>query len=163
MADYSHVTHEFEPVFDENSRVLILGSIPSVKSREVGFYYGNKQNRFWRLIARLTNSEIPETTEEKTKLLLRNGIALWDVISECDIIGSGDSSIRNAKPVEIGRILDCCNIDEIFANGKTAAAYYRRFLEPATGRKIVALPSTSPANAACGFERLCEEWSVILG
>jgi hypoxanthine-DNA glycosylase len=161
-AQYTHVVHEFEPIYDCRSRILILGSLPSVKSRENNFYYGNPQNRFWRVIARLTDCEIPETIEEKTALLLKNRIALWDVISECDIIGSSDSSIKNPVPADLSAILEVSPIERIYANGSTAAKYYRRFQKNIICREITVLPSTSPANAAWSFDRLCSAWSVIV-
>ena len=98
MSEYTHIVHEFEPVFDGNSRVLILGSLPSVKSREQGFYYGHPQNRFWRVTAAVFGEPVPNTIAEKRAMLLRCGVAVWDVIAECDIIGSSDASIKNALP-----------------------------------------------------------------
>lgn len=157
MSGYIHVKHGFEPVFDENSRVLILGSVPSVKSRESNFYYGHPQNRFWRVVAALTESDIPVTVGEKTAMLKENGIALWDVIAECDIEGSSDASIKNAVPADLSRILNAGGIKRIYANGSAAARYYKKF----HGKEISALPSTSPANAAWSFERLLEAWKCI--
>ena len=158
MAEYTRVKTTFEPVYAENSRVLILGTFPSVKSREENFYYGHPQNRFWRLIARLTGETVPSTIEEKKELLLRHGIALWDVVLECDIIGSSDSSIRNVVPADINRILRSANIEKIIANGATAHRLYEKYCREATGRDAVKCPSTSPANAACGKDRLAELW-----
>lgn len=162
MAEYIRVKTTFEPVFDENSRVLILGTFPSVKSREENFYYGHPQNRFWRLIASITDEAVPVTISEKKALLLRHGIALWDVVLECDIIGSSDSSIRNVVPADINRILRSANIEKIIANGATAHRLYEKYCKEATGRDIIKCPSTSPANAAFGMERLMEEWRRIL-
>lgn len=117
-SEYTHIKHEFEPVFDKNSKILVLGTLPSVKSRENNFYYGHPQNRFWKLIAALCDEDIvPQTIEEKKQMLLRNHIAVWDVISECDIIGSSDSSIKNVVPVDLSVILDNADIDRIYANG----------------------------------------------
>ena len=117
-SEYTHIKHEFEPVFDENSKVLVLGTLPSVKSRENNFYYGHPQNRFWKLIAALCDEDIvPQTIEEKRKILLKHHIAVWDVISECDIIGSSDSSIKNVVPADLSVILDNTDIDRIYANG----------------------------------------------
>lgn len=158
MSEYTHIVHGFEPVFDENSRVLILGSLPSVKSREDGFYYGHPRNRFWTVIAALTDSPLPLTREDKMSMLLKAGIAVWDVVAECDIIGSSDSSIKNVKPTDLKRVLDGCSIKAIFANGGTAAGLYGKFQRSLTGRDIITLPSTSPANAAWSAERLTEEW-----
>ena len=155
---YEHITHGFEPVYDTNSRILILGSLPSVKSREQGFYYGHPRNRFWTVIAAIVNKPLPVTIPDKKRLLLDSGIAVWDVISECDIIGSADAKIKNAVPANIGKILDAADIDKIFANGSTAAALYRKHIQSVTGREIIALPSTSPANAAWSTENLIDEW-----
>ncbi len=153
--------HTIPPVYDKNSRVLILGSFPSVKSREYGFFYGHRQNRFWRVIAAVCGEEAPETIEGKKSLLLRNGIAVWDVIRSCEISGSADSSIKNAVPNDIGFILKESKIDRIFTNGRKADALYKKYLEKVTGIRSVCLPSTSPANASHSLERLTEEWSVI--
>ena len=155
-------SHLFAPVFDENSRILILGTFPSVKSREMGFYYGHPQNRFWKVIAALTEEEVPQTIEEKKAVLLRHGIAVWDVIASCDIAGSSDSSIKNVVPADLKRILDHCRIEKIFANGATAARLYEKYQRAETGMEIVTLPSTSPANAAWSLQRLCEHWGAAL-
>ncbi|MCR5206871.1 MAG: DNA-deoxyinosine glycosylase [Eubacterium sp.] len=156
------IVHPIPPVYDENSRVLILGSFPSVKSREYGFFYGHPQNRFWRVIAEITGEEIPVTNDEKGALLIRNNIAVWDVIHSCEISGSADSSIKNAVPNNIMKIINNSNIERIFTNGKKADELYRRYLESETGIKAVCLPSTSPANAAWSLERLKEKWKEIL-
>ena len=153
--------HPIPPLFSENSRVLILGSFPSVASREAAFFYGHKQNRFWRVISELFGAELPESIEAKTSLILENRLALWDVIAECDITGSSDSSIKNVKPNDLNIILSGCNIKQIFVNGKTAEKNYIRYIEPKLGRKAVCLPSTSPANAAWSVERLVGEWKII--
>ena len=159
--EYQHITHPFFPVFDGHSEILILGSLPSVKSRENAFYYGHPQNRFWRVMAALYHETVPESIEEKKRLLLDNHIALWDVIQSCDIRGSSDSSIRNAVPTDLQSILENSKVRRIFANGKTAAALYRKYQFKKTGIEIVTLPSTSPANAVWTFERLCEAWKII--
>lgn len=161
MSSAEQVTHEFEPVFDGHSRVLILGTFPSVKSRENQFYYGHPQNRFWKIMARLTESDVPETIEEKKKILLGHGIAIWDVIARCEIQGSSDSSIRNVVPADLSRILDNCSITEIYANGGTAKKLYEKYSKVKTGRAITGLPSTSPANAAYSVDRLMESWGEI--
>lgn len=155
------VLHPFGPLYDENSRVLILGSFPSVKSREQQFFYGHPKNRFWPLLAALTGAEIPKSIEEKKQLALKNGIALWDVIASCEIVGSSDSSIRNARPNDITPILENSGVQKIFTNGKTADSLYMRYIFPATGISSVCLPSTSPANAAWNMERLLSAWKVI--
>lgn len=158
---YTHVSHDFEPVFEENSKVLILGTFPSVKSRENQFYYGHPQNRFWKVIAGLTESEVPQTIEEKKKLLLEHGIAIWDVIESCDIIGSSDSSIKNVVPADIERVVANSKIQNIYANGGTAKKLYEKYSQKKTGREIIGLPSTSPANAAYSLERLLECWQEV--
>ena len=158
---YTHVQHTFEPVFDEHSRILILGSFPSVKSREIQFYYGHPQNRFWKLMAQLLDVPIPQSIDEKKTMLLTHGLALWDVITSCDIKGSSDSSIKNVKPTELRKILDASNIKQIYANGSKAGQLYKKYQLPLTGMEAVVLPSTSPANAAWSLERLCEAWRKI--
>lgn len=159
---YTRVTHGFEPVYDEHSRILILGSFPSVKSRENSFYYGHPQNRFWKLMARLLEEPLPETIEEKKRLLLSHGIAVWDVVAACDIKGSSDSSIRNVIPADINRILRAADIEKIIANGDTAYKLYHKYCEPHTGREALKCPSTSPANAIFTLDRLADAWSRIL-
>lgn len=160
--EYIRIQRSIGPIYDENSKILILGSFPSVKSREQNFYYGHPHNRFWPLMARLLESPVPETREEKTRLLLSHGIALWDSIDSCDIIASSDSSIKNAVPVDIMRVLGSADIRKIFANGAAAAKVYDRYLRAVTGREIIALPSTSPANAAWQPDRLYEKWREVL-
>ena len=160
--EYEHITHSFKPVYDENSRILILGTLPSVKSRENNFYYGHKQNRFWKLLAYLLDESVPETIDEKKYMLLKNHIGIWDVIQSCDIKGSSDSSIRNVKPTDIRKILETADIKQVYANGNKAGALYKKYHLPLTGMEAITLPSTSPANAAWSFERLCEAWTRIL-
>lgn len=162
MGEYHHLTHEFPPVYDENSRILILGSFPSVKSREQKFFYGHPQNRFWKVTAAVLNCPVPETVEEKKEMLLTHGIALWDVIAECDIIGSSDSSIRNVVPNDLGEILRTGKISAIYANGGTAKRLYDRFQKEVCQMEAIGLPSTSPANAAYSVERLTEKWKEIV-
>lgn len=171
MAEYSHIHHTFEPVYDEKSKILILGSLPSVKSREEGFYYGHPRNRFWKVITAVvkmqknnnynTNNTESLTIKDKKQLLLSNGIAIWDVIESCDIKGSSDSSIKNAKANDIERILKNSNIKRIYANGKTAGNLYRKYIFPKLKIDIIDLPSTSPANAAYSLEKLIAEWKNI--
>ena len=156
------VVHPIAPVYDKDSEVLILGSFPSVKSRETEFFYGHRQNRFWRVIASVCGEEVPESTEEKKALLLKNNIALWDVIASCEITGSADSSIKNAVPNNIMKIINKSKIARIYTNGKKADELYIKYLEKETGIKAICLPSTSPANAAWSFERLCAEWKRII-
>lgn len=157
------VLHQMlEPVYDEKSAVLILGSFPSVKSREQGFYYGNPQNRFWKTLAAVLDSETPDTVSQKKELLLSHGIALWDVIESCSIEGSDDGSIRGVIPADIKGLLNRTSISRIFTNGGKAYALYRKFCEKETGIPAQPLPSTSPANAAWNLQRLVAAWSVIL-
>ena len=160
---YQHAEHEFGPVYDQDSRVLILGSFPSVKSREQQFYYGHPQNRFWKMIAAVYGEALPGTIQEKKELLLRNRIALWDVIESCDIIGSSDSSIKNVKPNPVATIIKNTEIKLICCNGEKA---YRLFIkynpELAAEIPVCKMPSTSPANAACTLERLIGEWREVL-
>ena len=151
--------HPIPPVFDENSKILILGSFPSVKSREARFFYGHPQNRFWKTLATVLNAECPVTVEEKKDFLLSHKIAVWDVIKSCEISGSADSSIRDAEPNELDRIFGAADIKAVFANGGTAYRLYKKF-NPAPD--ALRLPSTSPANAAFSLERLINEWKVIL-
>lgn len=153
--------HPIPPVYDKNSEILILGSFPSVKSREAAFFYGHPQNRFWRVTARVFEEEVPVTTEEKKAFLLKNHIAVWDVIQSCDIVGSSDSSIRNVTVNDLNLILNAGNIRTVYVNGKTALKYYRKYTEPLINRPAVDLPSTSPANAAWNEDRLYEAWKVI--
>ena len=153
--------HPIPPVYDENSRVLILGSFPSVKSREQGFFYGHPQNRFWRVLAAVYRDEVPLTVPDRRAFLLRHGVALWDVLAACEIRGSADATIRAAAPNDLGPILAGAPIRAVFANGQTAGKLYRTYLEPLTGRPALVLPSTSPANAAWTLERLIEAWEVV--
>lgn len=159
---WERVTQEFAPVCDENCRVLILGTAPSRKSREVGFYYGHPQNRFWKMLAAVTGEEIPQTIEEKKALLLRNHIALHDVIHSCDIIGSSDSSIKNVEPADLKRILAVTGKVPILCNGGTAYKLYKKYQEKRLGIEALQMPSTSPANAAWKLEMLVETWGEAL-
>lgn len=159
---FTRVKHEFEPVYDEHSRILILGSFPSVKSRETSFYYGHTQNRFWKLMARLLDAPVPMTIEEKKALLLNHGIAIWDVVSECDIHGSSDLSIRNVIPANINQVLREADIELIITNGSTAHKLYEKYCQEHTGREAVKCPSTSPANAVFTLERLEESWNEVI-
>ncbi len=155
------VEHPIAPVYDAHSKILILGSFPSVKSREAMFFYGHPQNRFWRVAAAVFEDTFPETMEERRAFLLRHGIAVWDVIRSCDITGSSDASIKNVVPNDLREILEAAPIRTIYVNGKTAEKMYRKYTETLTGRDAVVLPSTSPANAAWSLERLIEAWRVI--
>lgn len=160
--EYKNIRHTFEPVCDKNSEILILGTFPSVKSRENNFYYGHPQNRFWKVIAGITGSSVPETVEEKKELLLENHIAIWDVIESCTITGSSDSSIKDVTVNDIGALIKDSRISAIYGNGAKACELYDRYVKEQTGIEIVKLPSTSPANAAFRLERLCEEWGKYI-
>lgn len=163
MKTAEQLVHPFPPVWDKHSEILILGSFPSVKSREMAFFYGHPQNRFWPLIAALYEDDTPQTVEARRAFLLRHHIALWDVLASCSIVGSSDSSIRDAVPNDIRPILAGAPIRGIYTNGQTASRLYQKYLLPEVGREAVCLPSTSPANAAWSFDRLAEAWSVIFG
>lgn len=178
MASYQHISHGFEPVFDEHSRILVLGSFPSVLSRENAFYYGNPQNRFWRVMAACLGESVPQneggssddgrplTLEEsitaKKRMLLEHGIALWDVIASCDIKGSSDASIKNVVPAQVERVLETAHIGAVICNGGTAGRLYKRYLQWQVGLAAHVLPSTSPANAAWQLERLTARWQEEL-
>ncbi|MCR5301382.1 MAG: DNA-deoxyinosine glycosylase [Lachnospiraceae bacterium] len=152
------IVHPIPPLYDKNSEILILGSFPSVRSREEGFFYGHPQNRFWKVMAAVFDSKVPRNTDEKKSFLLYNHIALWDVIGSCEIEGSSDSSIKNVSVNDLSIILEQADIKGIFVNGKTAYKYYVKYTEPAIGRAAVCLPSTSPANAAWSLDSLIQSW-----
>lgn len=156
------VVHTIPPLYDRHSRVLLLGSIPSPKSREIGFFYGHPQNRFWRVLAAVLGEEVPQTIEEKRAMCLKHHVALWDTIARCDIMGASDTSIRNAVPNDIGKLVRESEITRIFATGGKSAELYRKLIEPQLHIPITQLPSTSPANAAWSLERLIEVYRVIL-
>ncbi|MCF0150181.1 MAG: DNA-deoxyinosine glycosylase [Firmicutes bacterium] len=162
MADYRHIVHPFPPLYDENSRILILGSFPSVKSREQNFFYGHPQNRFWKVVAAVFDDIVPASIEEKKAFLHRHHIALWDSIAECDIKGSSDSSIRNAVPTDLRQILQGSQVKRIFCNGKASGTCYEKYQQPLLGIPAVTLPSTSPANAAFTMEKLIDAWSAAI-
>ena len=155
------IVHPIPPFFHNDSRILILGSFPSVKSREMLFFYGHPQNRFWRVTASVYGDKAPQTIEEKKAFLQRNRIALWDVIASCDITGSSDASIKNVTPNDLTVILDHAPIETIFVNGRTAEKMYQKYIADVIDRDAVCLPSTSPANAAWSLEKLVEAWGVI--
>lgn len=156
------IVHPIAPVFNEESKILILGSFPSVKSREAEFFYGHPQNRFWKVLSTILNKSEPKNTNEKRAMLLENHIAVWDVIGACEIEGSSDSTIKNVRANDLSRILEVADIKKIFVNGKTAKKYYDRYIFPVIGREAICLPSTSPANAAYSVARLSEAWRIIL-
>lgn len=157
----NRVIHPLPPVYDENSRVLILGSFPSVKSRETGFFYGHPRNRFWMVQAEVFEDDVPVTIAEKKRFLLKHGVAVWDVIASCEIRGSSDSSITNVRVNDLSIILNKADIKAIYVNGGKAESIYEKYMEKQVGRKCVRLPSTSPANAAWSLDRLTESWKII--
>ena len=161
MRTYTHVVHDLTPVYDEHSRILILGSLPSVKSRGQ-FFYNHPQNRFWKVLAAVTDHAPLENVEEKKQFLLEHQIALWDVIASCDIIGSSDSSIKNVVPTDIEPIINNSKITKIFCNGNTSGKYYKKYQQNNIGIEAVVLPSTSPANAAFSLEKLLEVWQKLI-
>ncbi len=155
------VTHPFPAVCDSNSRILILGSFPSVKSREINFYYGHPQNRFWKLLEEIFQEKIGTDVTDKKQFLKKKGIALWDVIASCRITGSADSSITDVRCNDIKQLLETTGIKRIYVNGRTAEKLYDKYVLPLTGVNCIYLPSTSPANAATSFNRLLENWRII--
>ena len=155
------ILHPISPLYNKESKVLVLGSFPSVKSREAQFFYHHPQNRFWKVISTICEETLPVTIEEKRELLLRNHIAVWDVIKSCEITGSADSSIKNVITNDLSEILHSAQINGMIANGNTAYQLYMKYIFPNTGIDIIRLPSTSPANASCSVDRLVEEWSLI--
>lgn len=159
--ELERVTHEFKPVYNEESRILMLGTMPSPKSRETGFYYGHPRNRFWKVVSDVCGEELPETREEKIAFALRNKIAVWDVLAGCEIKGAEDSSIRNPIPNDMNVVLGHSRIQAIFTTGTKAAQLYKRYCYKATGVEAVNLPSTSPANCRMGYGELYEAYSVI--
>lgn len=162
VLERTQAVHEIAPVFDECSRVLVLGSFPSVKSREGRFFYHHPQNRFWKVMAALFDAPVPQSVEEKKQLLLKNHIAVWDVVASCDIVGSSDTSIANVRPNDLNRILCQTPVTKIFANGAKAWELYKKYCQAQTGRPCEKLPSTSPANAACTLPKLVEAWKPVL-
>lgn len=155
------VRHDFAPVFNEESRVLMLGTMPSPKSRETGFYYGHPRNRFWKVVADVCKEELPQTREDKIAFALRNHIAIWDVLADCEIRGADDSSIRNPVANDMSRILEHADIKAIFTTGTKAAQLYKRYCYPKTGIEAVALPSTSPANCRMSYGELFHAYQEI--
>lgn len=154
----------FEPVYSSQSRALILGTWPSPKSREMAFYYGHPQNRFWPMMASLTGEPVParEDIAAKKQIILRHGLALWDTLESCTITGASDASIKDAVPNDIATLLAKAPIEAVFCNGATAHRFYTKYLEPVSGIPAVKLPSTSPANAACRPDELRRIWGEAL-
>jgi len=161
MAETANIIHPIPPLYDENSQALILGSFPSVKSREAMFFYGHPQNRFWKLMALLFEADIPSTVEEKKRLVLSHGIAMWDTIHSCTITGSSDSSIKDVVPNDLSVILNNSRVKRIFCNGAASHRLYQKYIYPINNIPAQKLPSTSPANAAWSLDRLAEAWKII--
>ena len=160
--EYQSLKHTFEPVFDAESKILILGSFPSVKSRENNFFYGHPQNRFWKVMANVLEWKVPVTIEEKKEMLLENHVAVWDVIASCSIQGSSDTSIKDVVVNDFSKILEKSKVERIYVNGGKAYELYHKYAEKATGIKAVKLPSTSPANAAWNLEKLTVIWKETI-
>ena len=154
MAEYEALTHTFDPVYNADSQILILGTFPSVKSRQQHFYYGHPQNRFWKVLAAVTGEQLPVSIEEKKDLLFRNHIAVWDVIHSCSIEGSSDSSITDVVPNDFTELFARTHLLAVTANGTKAYELYQKYVYPVTKREIIKMPSTSPANAAWNLARL---------
>lgn len=162
MSDLINVEHPFEPIYDKNSTILILGTMPSVKSRQAGFYYAHPRNAFWRIISDICGCSVPDADEGKKQMLLNNHIALWDVCKNCDIHGSSDSSIRNEIPTDIPRLINEASIRKIYANSHTAAKQYNKLVRPQTNMDIVELPSTSPAYCRISEEEKKKIWKEAI-
>ena len=157
---YEHIVHPFPPLYDERSEILILGSLPSVKSREQKFFYGHPQNRFWKVMSQILGEELPITIDDKKAMLHAHHIALWDTIYSCDIIGSSDSSIKNVIPTDLTHIISGSRVNKVICNGKTSGKYYMKYQQKVLEIEPAILPSTSPANAAFSVERLVANWAV---
>ena len=157
----TEIVHPFPPFYRPDSQILILGSFPSVKSREQLFFYGHPQNRFWRVLASVFSDDVPNTIPEKRAFLEKHRVALWDSIARCTIEGSSDSSIRDVVPNDLSVLLNAAPIHTIFCNGKSSFNCYVRYIRPVLSRDAVLLPSTSPANASWTLDRLVEAWSLI--
>lgn len=153
--------HEITPVFDTHSKIMILGSFPSVKSREGKFFYHHPQNRFWKVLAGILKCEVPDTISEKREMLLNHGIAVWDVVASCEIEGSSDSSIKNVIPNDLERVLSKADIAQIYTNGATASRLYKKYCYGKIHMEDIKLPSTSPANASYSLEKLMDAWKII--
>ena len=157
----TEITHPFPALYNQDSHILILGSFPSVKSREQNFFYGHPQNRFWKVIAALFDQSVPEDIPAKKELILSHGLALWDSIASCVITGSSDASIRDVRANDLRIILDSCPIERIYCNGRKSHEMYNKYILPVLGREASCLPSTSPANAQWSLEKLTAAWAVI--
>ena len=159
-------THPFKPIFNKNSKILILGSFPSVISRKFGFYYTNPQNRFWRVLAGILNIAVPESIDEKIKFLLSHHIAIYDAAISCEIEGSSDAKMSKIVPANLKPIFEEAKIRQVYANGGKAYEICKKYLEDeiikATKNEVIKLPLTSPANAKFSLEKLAKEWSMII-
>ena len=160
--EYTNVTHGFPPFYSESSKLLILGSFPSVKSREDGFFYGHPQNRFWKMLAAVYGEALPTDITQKKALLERHNIALYDVIYSCDIVGSSDSSIKNVIPANLSEVIGNSQVARIILNGKTAEKFFRKYQDSSLFDMAAVMPSTSPANAVFSLQRLIEVWGEVL-
>lgn len=161
MTRHQTITHPLRPFFNADSRILILGSFPSVKTREYGFFYGHPQNRFWPLLERIFAVKLSADIEERKAFLLRHRLAVYDVIYQCGIIGSSDASIQNAVPSDLSPVFKEADIRQVFCNGGAAYRYYQKYQEQKTGRRAIQLPSTSPANARASMDDLFDQWKII--
>ena len=161
MCKHQTITHPLKPLFQADSKILILGSFPSVKTREYGFFYGHPQNRFWPLLERIFNVKLSIDIEERRAFLLKHNIAVYDVIYQCDIIGSSDANIQNVIPSDLSRIFNEADIKKVFCNGGTSYRFYKKYQEKKTGFKAIQLPSTSPANARYSIDDLYSQWKII--
>ena len=159
---FEQVIHDFQPIYNKESRVLMLGTMPSPKSREVGFYYGHPRNRFWKVVSDVCGEKLPETKDEKIDFALRNKIAVWDVLAGCEIKGAEDASIRNPVANDMNLIIKNADIRAVFATGQKAAQLYKKYCQKQTGLEIITLPSTSPANCSVSYEKLYEAYEMIL-
>ena len=162
MGQYEHIVHPIPPLWDETSRILILGSFPSVKTREMKFFYGHPQNRFWKVLATVLGESLPETIPQKKAMLKRHHIALWDVLESCTIVGASDTSIEDAVPNKISELVQATHVGRIFCTGATAHKLYQKYCAADVGIDAEKLPSTSPANCAVSFEKLVEAYSKVL-
>ncbi|MCR8968405.1 DNA-deoxyinosine glycosylase [Facklamia sp. 7083-14-GEN3] len=160
--DYQTIKHPLQPLYNEDSQILILGSFPSVKTRQYGFFYGHPQNRFWPLMGNLFKVELSTNIEERRNFLLKHRISVYDSIYQCDIVGSSDASIKNVIPSDLKVIFDKASIQQVFCNGATSYKYYQKYHAKETGIKGIKLPSTSPANARFRLDDLALEWKEIL-
>ena len=157
----ANLIHPFAPVYDENSKILILGTFPSVMSRQNNFYYGHPRNRFWQVLAAVLKCPVPKTIDEKKAFLLKSGIALWDVLQSCEIQASSDASIKKPIPNDLSEIFQKADIKSVFSNGKSAYNLYMKHCYPKTNRCIISLPSTSPANASFSLDNLIHAWQIV--